>query len=266
MNGAQLIPWWGLVGAAALIAVNGGLSVWLQLGLERKLLIASVRTVVQLLALGFVLVPVFRANSMVLVLAWGLAMVVLASWEATRRTRRRYRGMFMHAFVAMFLGATLTSVLGVAVLIGVEPWWQPRYFIPILGMILGNTLTGVALGMDRSTTILDESRGRVEAMLAFGATRWEALRPVATESLRTGMVPILNAMSVVGLVTIPGMMTGQLLGGSSPQIAARYQILIMFLVAATIAMATATVVILGLYRMIDRQHRLRVDLLKIDGV
>ncbi len=253
---------WSLLGAAGLLLVNGVLSVWLQLELERRLLIAAVRTAVQLTVLGYVLLPIFKANNPWFVLAWALAMVVLASWEATRRSSRRYSGMFGHAFLAMFVGASVSTILGVAVFVGVEPWWQPRYLIPILGMILGNTLNGVALGMDRSTAVLDEARGRVEAMLALGASRWEALRPVATESLRMGMVPIINAMSVVGLITIPGMMTGQLLGGSSPQVAARYQILIMFLIAATIAIATGGVILLGLFRLIDANHRLRLDLLK----
>lgn len=259
---APQISLWSLLGAAGLLVLNGSLSVWLQLELERRLLIAAIRTGVQLTVLGYVLLPIFEANDPWLVLAWSLAMVLLAAWEATRRSSRRYAGMFGHAFTAMFVGASVSTVLGAAVFVGVEPWWKPQILIPILGIILGNSLNGVALGLDRTMAMLDEGRGRVEAMLALGASRWEALRPVAAESLRTGMVPIINAMSVVGLITIPGMMTGQLLGGASPHVAARYQILIMFLIASTIAMATSGVVLLSLYRLIDADHRLRLDRLE----
>ncbi|MBU1897720.1 ABC transporter permease, partial [Myxococcota bacterium] len=80
-------------------------------------------------------------------------------------------------------------------------------------MILGNSLNGVSLGLDRALALLDEGRDAVELRLALGATRWEAARPVAVEAIRVGMIPIINTMSVVGLVSIPGMMTGQILGG-----------------------------------------------------
>lgn len=255
----QPISWWGIAGAASLLLFNGALSLWLALGLERRLLIGAARSVVQLSALGFVLVPVFESHHPAWVAAWATLMVTLAAFEATRRSSRGYRGVFSHAFIALAIGAVVNAILGTAVFIGVEPWWEPRYLIPLLGMILGNTLTGVALGVDRALTHADEGRERVEAMLALGATRWEATRPVARDAIRTGMVPIINAMSVVGLVTIPGMMTGQLLAGAPPPQAARYQVLIMFLVASTIAMGTATAVLLALRRVIDDEHRLRPE-------
>ena len=126
-------------------------------------------------------------------------------------------------------------------------------------MVLGNALTGISLGVDRCLQELDENRGRVEALLALGATWWEAARPVAAESLRLGMIPILNSMSVVGLVTIPGMMTGQILAGSDPQIAARYQILIMFLIAAAVALGAATAILVTVRALFDSDHRLRAE-------
>jgi putative ABC transport system permease protein len=126
-------------------------------------------------------------------------------------------------------------------------------------MILGNALTGVSLGLDRALGQLDEERDRIEGLLALGATWWEASRPVAADAVRTGMIPIINSMSVVGLVTIPGMMTGQILGGTSPVLAARYQILIMFLIAGAVALGTGTTVIAAVRAMFDADHRLRVD-------
>ncbi|MED6335091.1 MAG: ABC transporter permease, partial [Planctomycetota bacterium] len=137
--------------------------------------------------------------------------------------------------------------------------WEPRYLIPFLGMVLGNGLTGISLGLERCLRELDEGRVRVECLLALGATRWEASRVVAGEAVRAGMVPILNSMTVVGLVTIPGMMTGQLLGGVSPLTAARYQILIMFLIAATTAGGVTVVVVLCLRALFDDTHRLRLE-------
>lgn len=248
--------------ATGLVLVNGGLSLWLGLGLERRLLVASARTVVQLLVLGYVLVPVFELESAPLVVALVAVMLVLAGREAVNRTERRFAGMYVSAFAAMALGGLVSAGVGTAVIIGVEPWWEPRYLVPIVGMILGNALTGVSLGLDRCMAQLDEGSLAVETRLAFGATRWEAVRPVVAESLRTGMIPILNAMSAVGLVTIPGMMTGQILGGTPPEQAARYQIVILFLIAAAVALGTTVSVLLCARAMFDGEGRLRKERLR----
>jgi putative ABC transport system permease protein len=184
-------------------------------------------------------------------------MIALAAREALKRAGRSYRGSWFDTFFALLVASLLTLAVATRVVLGVEPWWEPRYLIPLLGMILGNALTGVSLGLDRCLTELQEGKSRVEALLAYGATRWEAARPVAVLSLRAGLIPILNTMSVVGLVTIPGMMTGQLLGGTNPALAARYQILIMFLIAAATALGAGIAIVLGLNRCFDREARLR---------
>lgn len=265
MNGPQPIDAVSLAIAASLLLVNGLLSLWLGLQLERRLLVAALRTAAQLTLLGYVLVPIFRWEHPGLVLALAVLMVALAAREALRRTARGYRGAWWSTFLALVVGASLTAGVGATIVIGVDPWWSPRYLIPLVGMILGNALTGVTLGLDRCLDELDEGRSRVEAWLALGATRWEAARPVAAEALRSGMIPILNSMSVVGLVTIPGMMTGQLLGGTEPDLAARYQILIMFLIAAATATSAALVVLVSLYMLFDDAHRLRGERIQRRG-
>ena len=259
MTGPIELTWGSLAIASSLLLVNGALSVWLQLGLERKLAVAALRSAVQLTLLGYVLVPVFRFAHPAVVGAMAALMIALAAREAVRRSSRRYRGVLGNALLSLVVGATITTFVGAKLVIGVEPWWQPRYLIPLLGMMLGNGLTGISLGLDRGLAMLDEGRDTVEALLAVGATRWEAARPVAREAVRTGMVPILNSMSVVGLVSIPGMMTGQILGGTSPEQAARYQILILFLIAAATAMGVVGAVLLSVRALFDDAHRLRVD-------
>lgn len=256
---AHPISLWGLLGAAALILVNAGASIWLKLGLEKKLLVASVRTVAQLMLLGYILLPVFELGSPWIVMAMSLVMVGIAAREALQRTSRRVSKDWPGAFASLFISAMATTVIGTAVLVGVEPWWTPRYFIPVLGMLLGNGLTGISLGLDTALAELDEGRARVEGRLVLGATRWEAARPVVSDAVRRGMIPILNSMSVVGLVSIPGMMTGQLLGGTPPVLAARYQILILFMIAAATAAGTVGAVLLTVRRLFDADHRLRLD-------
>jgi putative ABC transport system permease protein len=259
MTGPIDIGWVELLGGAALLLVNGLLSLVLGLGLEKRLLVAATRAVVQLTVLGWILVPLFAWRTWWLVLPLTLVMTGLAAWEATRRVDRKVPGILGGAFLGMLVGAGGTAAWATLVLLRPEPLWDPRYLIPLVGMVLGNALTGVSLGLDRALVRLDEGRGEVELLLGLGATRWQAARPVAREALRTGMIPILNAMAAVGLITIPGMMTGQILGGTDPVLAARYQALILFLIAAAVAAGTGIAVAVVLMVALDGEHRLRVD-------
>lgn len=262
MSGPLDLSAFQLAGAASFVLVNGAVSAWLGLGLGRKLLVASLRAVVQLSLLGWILVPVFRARAPLAIAAITMLMVVLAGFEAVRRAGGRYRLIHLDSFLTLLLSAGTTTVLATAVIIDVRPWYEPRYLIPLLGMVLGNGLTGIGLGLERFLAKIDEARARIELLLALGATRWEAVRDLVGEAVRAGLIPILNTMSVVGLVTIPGMMTGQILGGSDPQLAARYQMLVLFLIASATAAGTSGVVLLAAFRLTDDQHRLRLDRLE----
>jgi putative ABC transport system permease protein len=264
-SGPIELSWIELGLAATLLLVNGVVSTWLGLGLGRRLLVAGVRTVVQLTLLGYVLVYVFEVQHGLLVAAMAAVMVVLAAIESVRRTRHRYRGIRRDAFLSLIVAAGVSTLLVTAIVVRPAPWWAPRYLIPLLGMVLGNGLTGISLGLERCLTSFDDGRDAVELSLAAGATPWEAARPVAAESIRTGLIPILNSMSVVGLVTIPGMMTGQLLGGTSPGLAARYQMLVMFLIAGATAAGTTGVVLFGVRALFDRAGRLRSERITAAG-
>jgi putative ABC transport system permease protein len=245
--------------AAALIAINGALSLALRLGLEKRLAIAALRTVVQLLLVGKVLAWVFRADQWYVVVAMMCVMTVVAGLAASRRGQRSYRGMRIDALLSIWLSSWVVTALGLFVIMRIKPWYEPQYAIPILGMVLGNTLTGVALGLERMTEELSARAAQVDLLLSLGATRWEAARLPAAQALRAGMMPTLNAMSVVGVVSLPGMMTGQVLAGQSPLDAVRYQIVVMFLLAAASGLGT-TLAVLGTYRrLFSAEHRFRAE-------
>lgn len=257
MTGPPPIGWMSLALAAALLLVSAGLSLWLRLDLERRLLVAATRTVVQLTVVGLVLAPVFDLGHPAPVLLLGLVMVALAGREAARRSARSWRGASWAAMGALMMGPGLTALVATAGIVAVDPWWRPQVLVPLLGMLLGNALTGISLGLDRVLAELDQGRGGVEARLSMGATAWEASLPAVRVALRAGMIPILNTMSVVGLVTLPGMMTGQILSGTDPVLAARYQILVLFLIAAATATGTAVAVVGSARLAFDDQGRLR---------
>ena len=172
-----------------------------------------------------------------------------------RGTPRRYPGIWLNSIVSMWASSWIIAAIALFGIVRVRPWYDPQYAIPLLGMILGNTLNGISLGLDRLTEELRSRRDQVDTLLALGATRWEAAQEPVRRSVRTGMIPIINSMMVVGIVSIPGMMTGQLLAGVDPLSAVEYQIVIMFLIASGTALGPVGVVLLGYRRLFNERHQ-----------
>lgn len=260
------ISMWNLMFAVGLFSLNGFLSVYLALGLNKKLGVAALRCMIQLALLGFLLRPVFKSGHWIWVLLFSTAMLFISSVEVMSRPSYSYTGMYQHILIG--IGGSCTVVLVYTYLFVITwrskyKWYEPQYLIPILGMLLGNTISGVSLGL---TTVLEElsaGRERVEALLAVGATRMEATRGVVQRSLHVALIPMINQMSVVGIVSIPGMMTGEILAGVSPVQAARYQIAILFLIGSTTALSSVITVLLAICWVVDGDHRLRHERLNL---
>nr|WP_155138727.1 iron export ABC transporter permease subunit FetB [Roseibium sp. RKSG952] len=247
--------------ASVFLILNAVFSIWLQLGLARKLIISALRMVVQLLLIGLVLKAVFAASSAPVTLLIAVIMVMFAGREIRARQERRLAGIwgFSLGGAAMLFAGSIITVFGLTLQIDATPWWMPQYSLPLFGMILGNTMTGVSLGLDTLHTGLYRERNAVEAQLLLGRTRWQATAPVTRRALRSGFTPIINAMAATGVVALPGMMTGQILSGIDPQNAVQYQLLIMFLIAGATGLGVMAAIFASLWRLTDRRHRLRLD-------
>uniref|UniRef100_A0ACD5H0I8 ABC transporter permease n=1 Tax=Desertifilum tharense IPPAS B-1220 TaxID=1781255 RepID=A0ACD5H0I8_9CYAN len=253
---------WQLAIAASLILINLAISFALRLGLEQRLAIASIRMVVQLLLVGYILEWVFTLRDPIWVLLVAFAMTFMAGRAAVGRTRRRYDNIYWNSLLSILGAATVITGLTVQGVIGVDPWYDPQYLIPLLGMILGNALTGTSLALDRFMEDLVSRREQIESLLALGATRWEAAHNIVTEALRTGMIPTINSMMVMGIVSLPGMMTGQILAGATPTDAVRYQIVILFAIAYGTALTTISIILLAFFSLFSPNHQLRLDRLR----
>lgn len=251
--------------SAGLLAVNLVLSSALGLGLTRRLVWASLRMTVQLLLVGQVLRWVFALDRPLPVLLVAVAMAAMAGVSAVGRTSRRFARITWDSLVSVLAAAFLVTGVGLAGIVRPGPWWNPQYLVPLLGMVLGNTLNGITLSLERFMGDLDQRRGTVETRLALGATRWEAAHAEVRAALRTGMIPTLNSMVVMGVVSLPGMMTGQILAGADPSDAVRYQIVIMFMIAAATALGGLAVTLLAFRTLFDAEHRLRLDRLHRTG-
>lgn len=242
--------------AALLILVNSTISVALELKMQRTLLIASVRTVVQLVLVGLVLEWIFRWDRWYIVVGLGCAMTLVAGLTAASRSQRRYPGIWLNSVVSVWASTWFVTAYALFIVMrGIESWYQPQYAIPLLGMVLGNTLNGISVGLSTFTETLISRRERLESLLAIGATRWEAARGSVRHAVRTGTIPIINSMMVVGIVSLPGMMTGQLISGMDPLQAVKYQIVIMFLIASATALGTVGVVMLAFGKLFNREHQ-----------
>jgi len=261
VTGYLALSYWDLVAASVFLILNAVFSILLDLGLTRTLIVSALRMTVQLILVGLILKAIFFAGSLLWTLLAAVVMLGFAGREIWARQDRRLTGFWGPGLgaAAMLVAGTLVTLYALAGLIRPDPVWLPQYALPLFGMILGNTMTGVSLGLDTLHTALAQGRQAVEAQLLLGKTRWEATRPIVRQALRSGFTPIINAMAATGVVSLPGMMTGQILSGVDPREAVKYQLLIMFLLGGATGLGVLGATFASVWRLTDARHRLRLD-------
>lgn len=252
------VSWLDLVAAGGMVLVAIGIVRWQGAGLATDLVVGAVRTVVQLALVGYLLVYVFGLDRWPLVVAVLAVMLVVATREAVVRQDRRPRSLYPIAGIALLAGSGLTLVYVSVVVVQVEPWYNPRYLIPLFGMIIGNAMNGAALAIERLASEMDSRRAEIEAYLALGADAKEASRGPVRSALRAALIPTINSLMVVGIVALPGMMTGQIIAGASPLVAIRYQIVVMFMLASCVTIAACIVTLWYRRGFFTEAHQLRV--------
>ncbi len=260
----NLTPW-DLVIASTMIILLAITSLLLQLNIARQLTIAAVRNVVQLLLIGYILKLIFNTNNLLLLAAIATVMLLVAGYEINARQKyalKRWVG-FKIGTSALFLSSFTMAFLALNVIIAPTPWFSPQYSIPLLGMLLGNTMNGISLGMDKLNQSVYQQRAIIEQRLMLGQNYQQAIREIRSESIRTGMIPIINSMAIAGLVSLPGLMTGQILSGTPPVEAVKYQILIFFLIASGTGFGIMLAVWMIAKRMFDERQRLDLSILKM---
>jgi len=239
------VTWPDLALVAMFVLVAIGISRWQRLGLERGFLVGGFRAFVQLSAVGYVLVYLFESGRWWMVLLALLVMLGAATAASTRgrAVAGRRRPLWEISGTAMLLSSGLTLAYVTHFVLEVRPWYEPRYLVPLFGMIAGNAMNGAALAIERLASEMQAQRGSIEAYLALGATPARAAAEPARRALSAALIPSVNGLMVVGLVQLPGMMTGQILAGASPMLAVRYQIVVAFMLTGATAMTSVLVVL-----------------------
>lgn len=246
---------------ASLIVAEAALSLLLGLGIHKQVTIAAARMVVQLLLVGYALRLIFALTSPALTLLAVTLMAIVAVREIAVRPEQRLAraGNYTISLAAVTATTALTAILALVTAIRPQPWWSPQYAIPLVGIVLGSVLNFASLALDHVLDAARQRRPAIEAQLALGASFAAATRPLLRGAIRRGTLPIINQMSAAGLITLPGIMTGQILAGLDPVEAVKYQILLMFLLAGSSVLAGAIIAYLALRRLTDERDRLRLD-------
>jgi putative ABC transport system permease protein len=236
MNPAIInISWLHVAVSTFFVIGAGACSLYLRLNLEKDLLVGTIRTFLQLFLLGYVLKIVFDISNPWVVFLLFSIMIIFAARIISGRVKEKRVPYFLPVLASMFLSYMLINLFVMTVIVQVRPWYQPVYFIPIGGMIIGNSMNAIAVSMKNWFDGLKKERDRVELFLALGGTPSESTSGNFKESIKSGMIPSINALMSVGVVSIPGMMTGQMLAGIDPLIAIKYQIVIMLLLVGSTA-------------------------------
>jgi putative ABC transport system permease protein len=219
----------------------------------------------QLLLVGLLLKLLFARADLLWVAAFAGVMLAIAGYETLARQRRPLTGLWGYGIgtLAMFLSSFSIAIVALTAIVGPNPWYTPQYAIPLLGMLLGNTMTGIAIALDRITQTAFDQRGAIEARLILGQPWRDAISDIRADSMRAGMIPTINAMAAAGVVSLPGMMTGQILAGSPPLEAVKYQIVILFLIAVSTILGTLGAIWGASRRLFDSRERLRLDRLRV---
>ncbi|ABA89248.1 ABC transporter, membrane protein [Syntrophotalea carbinolica DSM 2380] len=229
-------------------------------GREKALLWASLRMVVQLVVVGFLLRFIFAVQSLVPTLLILLVMGTFALQVTGGRITTRIPGFYRIIGIALALGCGGVTGYFCLFVVGPTPWYDPRYLIPLASMILGNSMNGASLAMERYLSEIRERRDEIETALCLGASASTAAAPVLRKAFRAALIPITNSMAAAGLVTLPGMMTGQILSGTDPFIAVKYQIAIMCAIVAGVAGTTFLVLYQCRHACFTSSHQLRDNL------
>jgi putative ABC transport system permease protein len=261
MSGYFEISWADVVVSLSLVGVLLVVALIERLGIGRAVVVGTIRTFAQLMIIGYILKYIFDMSKWYWVVLMLCVMVVVATRTAAAREENARPRKTATAGAAIGLGVLVTMVTVVGLVIRIRPWYTPQILIPISGMVIGNTMNAVALTTTRFTSELALRRAEVEAALALGATSRQASAGPFRSAIKSALIPTLNALMVVGLVQLPGMMSGQIIAGVLSVQAVRYQIVVMYMIACGAAVGSLVAAALVRREVFTARHQLRCEYL-----
>ncbi len=254
------LSWMKLLAMYTFLVIPLAMMVWLRLGVVRETLIAMLRMTIQLWLVGLYLKVIFDLNSLALNLVWILVMLAVANTSMLRQAGLVRRRFFVVTFAGTAVAIVSVTVLFVVVIIHPTPVYDARYLIPVIGMVLGNCMRGNVMSLERFYSGIRDNEAEFITYHMLGATLTEAVRPFMRQSLRAAVGPLLATMATMGIVSLPGMMTGQILGGSFPVTAIKYQIAIMLCIFSAMIIASILNLLFSMKIAFNNLGMLRQDI------
>lgn len=233
MGGTVDIGWLELACASLFMSVAAFVSWKLELGQTRRIAVATVRCFLQLLAMGLVLQFVFANQTWWMVCGLIAVMLGAATQIATSRVKSEVPGLRASVFVSLLTSSLAVAAVVVEGVLHADPWYNATQAVPLCGMIVSNAMTAIAVAVDRLFADMDARADEMFTLVALGASPYEAARPSLVASIGAGLTPLLASMSAAGIVALPGMMSGQILAGADPLVAAKYQVVVLLMISAS---------------------------------
>lgn len=213
---------------------------------EKEILIASIRMTLQLVFIGYILVYVFENPSPFLTLIFISIMEIFAIFNIFKRVKRDIsKKLKIIIAISMSVGTLIAILYFLFVVVQIQPWYKPQYFIPLAGMLIGNSMTGISLGVDRLIDGFHTKRDEIETAIMLGADSKKASKGIVNNAFDSAIMPTINSMMGMGIVFLPGMMTGQILSGTSPLTSIKYQIAIMLGIMGSVSLTVIIFLQLG---------------------
>lgn len=223
-----------LIGLFFVVAA-GIASVRLSLGLERDIFWGTIRTFAQLFIMGYVLKYIFKIDNAYLVLLVFTGMIMFAAVTVRGRVKEKSVPYLIPTFFSMFVSYMFVTFVVTNFIVRAQPWYKPQYFITLGGMVIGNSMSAIAITLERIFADMRRHRDEIELYQSLGADYREATAGITKEAVKAGMIPSISSMMAVGIVFLPGMMTGQIIAGADPTTSIKYQIVVMLMLVGSTA-------------------------------
>lgn len=262
MNGAHDLSLFSMLMCGVLLLLPFTVILYFKLGMAKSLLISTVRMSVQLLLIGFFLEYLFRLNNWAVNLLWLLVMITVAVFSVINSSKLSRKHFFMPMLVSFVLANVLVVIYFNLFIVQLNSLFDAKYVIAIGGMILGNSLRSNVVGLGDFYQALKKDENLYFYKLSLGATKYEALLPFAKKSFTAAINPTIATMATIGIVSLPGMMTGQILGGSVPLVAIKYQIAIMVAILTSSVLSILLSIIFTAYKTFDKSGVLKKEMVK----
>ncbi len=260
MNGAVNLNIWQLVAAYVFVIILILIVRMRGIAREKQILLSTVRITVQLVLVGYLLVYLFDNINPFFTIGVVIIMEVFAVYNIFKRAKYRLSKRLKRAVaISMTIGTLNCLFYFLLVVLRVNPWYNPRYFIPIAGMIIGNSMTGVSVGVNQLVDGMQTKKHLVESALMLGASPKIAAKDIVNSAFDSAILPTINSMLGMGIVFLPGMMTGQILSGTSPLTAIEYQIAIMLSILGSVALTVVIFVQLGYKSFFNSEDQLVIE-------